>query len=185
MYVRNTKDTLSLNAAHYFKFLIAENNEIKASGNVNSMINYSDLTNHCYHSMFYECQGLISAPKLPSTKLADYCYNNMFADCGALNTAPELPATNLTEGCYRTMFARCVSLFSAPLLKINYLARFCCHSMFMNCSDLYIKENNETAVDPLVLDLTNITVPEYSTEDMFSGTSGSFSGTPQQGNKYF
>ena len=85
--------------------------KIKAIGNIQSMLNYSDeLTDYCYDQLFYGCNSLTAAPKLPATKLANYCYRSMFAGCSSLTAAPELPATTLAEYCYYSMFINCSNL---------------------------------------------------------------------------
>ena len=115
--------------------------KIKAIGNIQSMLNYSDeLTDYCYDQLFYGCNSLTAAPKLPATKLANYCYRSMFAGCSSLTAAPELPATALAEGCYYEMFYSCTSLINAPDLPATALADYCYSRMFCGCSKLnYIK----------------------------------------------
>ena len=57
--------------------------------------------------------NVISAENLvlPSTTLDVSCYHSMFYGCTSLTTAPELPATTLAdEGCYAFMFVGCSSL---------------------------------------------------------------------------
>ena len=48
----------------------------------------TDLTggNYCCYYMFYYCDALQNAPKLPATTLCDYCYNGMFNNCSSLNS---------------------------------------------------------------------------------------------------
>lgn len=74
----------------------------------------TDLTgaDYCCYYMFYDCEVLKNAPKLPATKLCDYCYEYMFYDCYELEKAPLLPATELKQQCYYDMFYNCSSLNS-------------------------------------------------------------------------
>ena len=46
----------------------------------------SDVTGHCYRSMFYGCTSLTTAPTLNATTLAPSCYREMFRSCSSLNT---------------------------------------------------------------------------------------------------
>ena len=86
--------------------------------------------------MFYSCEKLETAPKLPATKLADYCYSGMFYSCEKLETAPKLPATKLADYCYRGMFYSCKKLKTAPELPATTLAEGCYQYMFFRCTDL-------------------------------------------------
>lgn len=67
-------------------------------------------TPSCYQNMFRECTSLVSAPELPSTKLAESCYSYMFSGCTSLVSTPELPATTLKEYSYEYMFNGCSNL---------------------------------------------------------------------------
>ena len=160
---QNTETTLSLNNNNYVKFVMT--GTIEASGNIQSMLNYSesvnsccyqnlfngctsltkapelpvtDLTNatYCYARMFYMCTSLTKAPTLPATTLANYCYNNMFQMCYMLTEAPELPATTLAANCYANMFQNCQSLTEAPELPATSLDKYCYQYMFAGCSSL-------------------------------------------------
>ena len=95
------------------------------------------LTNHCYENMFYGCTNLTSAPELPATTLAEGCYNSMFANCTNLTTAPELPATTLADSCYSNMFIGCTSMTTAPsVLPATTLLEGCYRGMFNGCTSL-------------------------------------------------
>ncbi len=93
--VKNTTGTLSLDGTDYFKFTMS--GEIKASGDVSSMINNKELSNYCFNKMFYGCTALISAPILSATTLKDNCYQNMFNGCTNLSSTPKLKADNLAK----------------------------------------------------------------------------------------
>ena len=138
LYVRNTNSTLSIGVFRYMKFVMT--GTIAASGNVNAMINNSNLTNYCFNQLFSGCTSLTTAPVLPSNVLASYCYANMFEGTG-LTVAPELPSTSLSEGCYSRMFLGCTSLTRAPYLPApNTLQSECYFRMFSGCTSLnYVK----------------------------------------------
>ena len=132
------------------------------SGNLNTLLEYSNppttlSANNCYYSMFWGCEGLISAPKLPATTLANNCYYSMFWGCTSLTTAPELPATTLADDCYDDMFNGCTSLTTAPTLPATTLAPYCYSNMFAGCTNL------TTAPD-----LPATTLAEYCYASMFN-----------------
>jgi hypothetical protein len=66
--------------------------------------------------MFYYCQNLKKAPKLPSMNLAYACYQQMFEGCISLTEAPELPAETLAQQCYAYMFRNCTKLSKVTCL---------------------------------------------------------------------
>ena len=135
LYIRNTKNTLSTNYDNRFQFVM--DGKISASGNVNSMINYGELSKYCFVNLFTGCTSLTTAPELPATTLADRCYLCMFLDCTSLETAPELPATTLANSCYSQMFNNCESLKNVPsVLPAIELADGCYSCMFQSCSSL-------------------------------------------------
>ena len=77
-------------------------------------------------SLFKECSGLTDASKLvlPATTLAYGRYHSMFWNCTNLTTAPELPATTLANECYFGMFYGCRSLNYIKCLATDISARF-------------------------------------------------------------
>jgi len=64
---------------------------------------------NAYHSMFYGCTTLKSAPELPAKVfMGDTTYKNMFAFCSSLVAGPTvLPAEIVGKQAYQGMFAGC------------------------------------------------------------------------------
>lgn len=165
IYVKNINNKLSLSSSKLFIFKMT--GLIKASGNVNSMINFSSLYGSCFYGLFSDCVSLISPPSLPAKTLATRCYQSMFQGCISLLSAPylpattlpthayhsmfngctaleyaqsNLPATGLSFECYRTMFNDCRSLESAPIIFAKSTSNKSFYGMFAGCSSLsYIK----------------------------------------------
>jgi len=122
---------------HYVQFAIT--GQVNASGNIQSMLNYSDsVPSYGYYNLFNNCSGLLTAPELPASGLAKGCYESMFAGCTSLTQAPALPATTLALAayCYESMFAGCTSLTQAPALPATTLATQCYYGMFRGCTSL-------------------------------------------------
>ena len=94
------------------------------------------LASECYESMFENCASLIKAPELPATHLTSSCYSDMFRGCTSLKKAPQLPATYLSSGCYSCMFLCCTSLIEAPELPATTMENGCYYFMFMDCTNL-------------------------------------------------
>ena len=91
---------------------------------------------NCFYHLFYECEGLISAPELPATELHKSCYEMMFSLCINLTTAPSLPATVMAWSCYSNMFNGCFRLTTPPELPATQLALTCYYGMFSYCNSL-------------------------------------------------
>ena len=85
----------------YKKFNIT--GSIAASGNIMSLLNFSDtLTEHGFYKLFRNCTSLTAAPELPATKLEQKCYYWMFHGCKNLNYVKamftDISATNSLSG---------------------------------------------------------------------------------------
>ena len=144
---------------------------VACTGDIRTLLDYSnyDKVNTSqarFLKLFYNCQALTSAPKLPATDIASDCYNGMFYYCRYLKNAPELPATILKDQCYQNMFYACVSLTSAPKLPATKLAFNCYANMFSYC--YWLKEAPE---------LPATTLASQCYQDMF--TNCSFSKAPK------
>ena len=162
MYLKSD-DEIPVSEATYIYKQFEMTGSIAASGNIMSLLNFSDtltydafyglfkncsalttapelpattLADSCYASMFSGCTSLIQAPALPATTLAQYCYNNIFNGCTALTATPELPATEFATSCYSFMFYNCTSLTQAPELPVTELADSCYDGMFNGCTSL-------------------------------------------------
>ena len=139
LYMWNKNNTLSTNVdSEYLRFNIPASSEINVSGNVNSMLNFGEVTGQCFGKMFYGCTGLrsVSNFKLPSNNLTGLCYAHMFHGCNNLEDAPELPATTLSDGCYMGMFTDCKKLTVAPALPATNSADRCYCRMYEGCDNL-------------------------------------------------
>ena len=141
IYVRNNKNTLSRSMYEYVNFRVP-NGSFDISGNINSMINFAEVTPYCFHGLFCDntygggrwrdCSKL----KLPSKVLAERCYDRLFSNSDIRN-APELPATTLALGCYAGMFNECDELLTAPTsLPADALTNECYDFMFRGCVKL-------------------------------------------------
>ncbi len=136
-YVRFSGKDTTFNYSNHFSLT----GKVAASGNVMSLRLDDDgkvqgLNSECFQYMFYNCQGLTTAPELPETNLANRCYYYMFYRCTSLTQAPELPATNLANSCYSYMFYGCTSLTKAPELPATELVDSCYYRMFYGCTSL-------------------------------------------------
>ena len=96
---------------------------IEASGNIMSLINFSDtVPSCCFVHLFNVNQGVLrTAPLLPATNLGSYCYFRMFRQCSNLVGPIVLPATTLANNCYQEMFdqASKIGVLSAAFTDWN------------------------------------------------------------------
>jgi len=144
------------------------------------------LKQKCYYSMFEGCTGLTSIPSslLPATTLTYCCYSNMFKDCTGLTSVPSnlLPATSLTSDCYESMFAGCTNLTNIPDLPATTLQAYCYQSMFYGCSKLKV---SATKTGNYQIKLHIPASANDATKEMFTGTGGTFVGTPSFNTDYY
>lgn len=147
----------------------------------------NNLADSCYNGMFMYCDSLANAPKLPATTLAVACYSDMFHGCTSLITAPELPAATLTERCYFRMFMGCTNLTTVPKLLATTLATNCYYNMFRACTSIKISEaqSDEYPNEYRIPTSGTGTTATDALTDMFYGTGGTFTGTPEINTTYY
>ncbi len=145
------------------------------------------LVNGCYASMFRGCTALTTAPALPATTLAISCYSGMFNGCTALTTAPALPATTLADYCYKEMFYNCTSLTTAPELPATTLAKSCYNGMFWDCTKIKMSstKTGDYQKEYRIPTSGAGTTATDALNNMFSGTGGTFKGTPEINTTYY
>ena len=141
----------------------------------------------CYSGMFRNCTNLTIAPGLPATTLAHSCYGYMLSGCKKLIIAPELPATTLANNCYSYMLQGCTNLTTAPSLPATTLTPYCYNNMFYSCTKIKISttKTGSYQTDYRVPTVgTGVTAPDALT-NMFTGTGGTFTGTPNINTTYY
>lgn len=148
------------------------------------------LAQSCYQSMFEGCSSLQVVPELPATTLEQSCYSNMFKGSGIV-FSPELPATNLAPNCYDSMFYNCTQLLTLPkLLSTTTSESECYKNMFYGCTLIKLRSTKTSTFNSL----SGVYTQEYKLPsntatdaflDMFTGTGGSFTGTPSSGSTYY
>ena len=142
---------------------------------------------YCYAYMFRACTGLTQAPALPATTMLNYCYSNMFDGCTGLIQAPALPATTVAESCYKSMFQGCTSLTQAPALPATNLKRECYYDMFQGCTSLKLSstQTGEYTQEYRIPSSGTGTTATNALVEMFTGTGGTFTGTPAINTTYY
>ena len=93
--------------------------------------------------------------------MTTYCYYGMFYHCTSLTQAPALPATTLAIGCYANMFNNCTSLKLSTTQTGEYTVAY----------RIPTTGTGRTATSAL--------------NDMFTGTGGTFTGTPEINKTYY
>lgn len=145
------------------------------------------LASYCYYSMFQGCTSLATAPSLPATSLDSSCYYNMFSGCTSLVTAPSLSATTLQTSCYRNMFNGCTALTNLVALPATTLVSYCYYGMFQGCSNIMLsttRTGDYQNAYRIPTTETGTTVTN-ALNNMFTGTGGTFTGTPSINTTYY
>ena len=142
---------------------------------------------NCFNYMFYSATKLIKAPELPAMTLATYCYNRMFQGCTSLTIAPILPAMTLATYCYYNMFYGCTSLTTAQILPATTLYAWCYNGMFFSCTSLKLSTTLTGIYDTAyrIPTIGTGTTASSALSNMFTGTGGTFTGTPTINTTYY
>ena len=169
--------------------------DVRCDGNIETLLDYATveagqhptMAEECFAGLFMGCTALITAPELSATTLADYCYDSMFNGCTSLTQAPALPATTLMSNCYYGMFTGCTSLTQTPALPATTLAVDCYGSIFQGCTSLKLSstQTGEYTVAYRIPTAGTGTTATNALTDMFTGTGGTFKGTPKINTTYY
>ena len=197
LYLRGTGNTKITGSSSNYGFIFTGTGTLKIAckGNIENLLDYETviagghptMAEDCYAYMFRNCTALTSAPELPATTLANYCYNYMFRGCTSLTTAPALPATTLADYCYNSMFNGCTSLTTAPALPATTLASACYYSMFNGCTKIKMSstKTGDYQKEYRIPTSGTGTTATSALNNMFSGTGGTFTGTPEINTTYY
>lgn len=169
VYFRGTGNTVVTGPNGNISRWYLNGSNISCDGNVETLLDYATVQagsrptmgDRCYCAMFHECTSLITAPELPATTLASGCYSAMFFGCTSLTTAPALPATTLADYCYDSMFYGCASIKVSETQTGTYTQPY----------RIPTSGTGTTASDALI--------------SMFTGTGGTFTGTPTINTTYY
>ena len=134
------EETFNSWLSNYYHFALT--GKIKASGNIQSLMNYRlglGTNGYCY--LFANNPALLTAPNMPSIFLySSRCYEGVYSGCTSLTEIPLLPFRDAgsSYSCY-AMFAGCISLTKAELKVIDFGSsnnREQLSCIFENCSSL-------------------------------------------------
>ena len=197
LYLRGTGNTKITGNSNKFRFVFTGTDTLKIAceGNIENLLDYETvidgghptMADYCYQGMFGGCTSLTTAPILPATTLTSRCYDHMFYGCTSLTTAPELPATTLASSCYGYMFRGCTSLTTAPELPATTLAENCYRFMFFDCVKIKLSTTQTGEYQtPYRIPISGAgTTATDALENMFYGTGGTFTGTPEINTTYY
>lgn len=135
---RGDNNTFTSNTANRYQYVMT--GYINASGNIMSLLRKDcSLTEFAMYDqrfqyLFGDCASLLTAPKLPATKLGYHTYNHCFYNT-SISKVPELPATYFLDSCYANMFDGCTGLTTVPTLPYTGTIP-CCWGMYANCTGL-------------------------------------------------
>lgn len=115
----NSNSALSTSDSDYVRF--AMTGLIASSGNILSLLNYSEVSAYCFYDLFHYATSLTSLAGLPSLQLAAGCYNSLCRGCTRLQSV-KLPFTSFAAASCVTMFAGCSSLVSIEVAFTSWPA---------------------------------------------------------------
>ena len=137
--------------------------------------------------MFKGCSNLKTATVPSATTLMSNCYNGMYRDCVNILEAPNFPSSLiLAYSCFIDMYNGCTNLRKIPNFPYTQLENDCYTRMFYNCSALKINNASLTSNDIIWEIPGGAILPSGDFDnDMFVGTSGTFTSTPTIGVSYY
>lgn len=170
LYVRGSGNTKITGSTGSNARWVLTGSNISCNGDIRTLLSYADkastaMASSCFSCLFYNCESLVAAPALPATTLKTLCYNQMFYGCANLVTAPALPATTLATSCYNAMFWYCTNLKFSTTQNADYPTPY-----------QTIPYGGDTSQTP---------ASQASANNMFAGTSGTFTGTPDSNTMYY
>lgn len=124
--------------------------------------------------------------------ISENCFQGFFSGLSdlrnALRSAPSFLATNLSTGCYAAMFQGCENLITLPKLPASNIPGAAYNTMFSGCSQIMLSETQSDDYPtpyriPFVKDAES--VGNAALVDMFLGTGGTFTGTPEPNKTYY
>ena len=141
-----TTNQFSTGNNDYYNFVMT--GEIKASGNVQSLVNFSNTADwYAFRKLFQNCGSLIEAPTvLPAKHVSGYAYASMFGKTSITNMPIMLAEDFGEEACYY-MFEECPIKYAKILDKKGLNGVSCFERMFNNCTLLNVIEVDFTEWD--------------------------------------
>ena len=141
---------------------------IHCIGNIENLLDWRTVANgrhptmadHCFKDWLPYCDSLVTPPAMPATTLAHQCYEYMYQGCTSLTTLPELPATEVMG--YADMFSYCTAIKLSETQDSVYRYPF-----------------------RIPASGTATSVTQWDLYDMFFGTGGTFTGTPDINTTYY
>ena len=144
------------------------------------------LVSNCYIQMFTGCTALVNAPALPATTLAGQCYRQMFQGCTSLATTPALRATSVGNGSCYLMFDGCTSLTTLPALPATlFSGDDWYYGMFNRCTNIKVSRTQTSVYAYEYRIPTQGSGPSGTISQMFTGTGGTFTGSPSMNTTYY
>lgn len=120
--------------------------------------------------------------------MAASCFAYLFHGCSYLTTLPTLASVTLAESCYQSMFEGCTSLVAPIMLPVYTFPQYACQRMFYGCSSIRLSAtmgSPYTYSYRISSETLSPSVQSDSFADMFTNTSGTFTGTPLPGTIYY
>lgn len=120
--------------------------------------------------------------------MSDYAFSDFFGGLSDLRNAPSFLSTDLPTGCCAGMFRDCTNLITLPKLPASNIPGAAYNTMFSGCSQIMLSETqSDDYPTPYRIPFSKDaeTVADTALVDMFLGTGGTFTGTPEPNKTYY
>lgn len=152
-------------------------------------MNSVTLAAYCYQGMFYGCTGMTTPMSaLPAGEAYPYCYADMFNGCTSLQKPPAIHLQYLephsASFCCSGMFYGCSALTAPAVLFADNLADHCYSEMYAYCSRIRMGAAGVYGFTYRIPYTGTATEKQGALTMMFTGTGGTFTGTPSINTTY-
>lgn len=142
LYMYGENDSISSSSSNFSYILPSK--YVNCGGNIMTLLSQdgakTEVPTYCFYKLFGSDNAkILTAPKLPATKLGSSCYVNLFKGAH-LSVAPEMPMTDLGNSCCNGMFSSYLTHINTFTETPNFVGSklfvTCFNGMFMGCTSL-------------------------------------------------
>ena len=168
--------------------------QVSCEGNAECLLDYQTVAigRHptmglgCFSHLFWQNTALVQAPDLLSPTVSRFGYWATFGRCTNLTKHPKIDAVNLSRSCFYYMFSQS-GVNSLTALKATALPETCYNGMYNGCTAIRLSTTQGGVYQtPYQIPFSGIgTLSTNSLNNMFTGTGGTFTGTPDINTTYY
>ena len=186
LYLRGVGNTKVGGNSPQYRWVI--NGFAHCCGNLDNLLDYSasvSMAQYAFGHLFYQAQGVDFDCSLPSLVAPDGAYYAMFRG-SSITCPPKIMATTMGVSCCETMFRDCIALICLPAISASSLSLYSLVETFRGCTKIKLSTTqSDEYINEFRIPITGTGSDNNSLNSMFTGTGGSFAGTPTINTTYY